>query len=160
MMKPVFWKLSMGPGTEGGDFKHLLEVLDWLRQGLVLVHKDTKAKGTSQKTQGEQFVENERVGDYFYLCHGNKEPGIILLGQFSGPANVLSARREGWAERTFRWIRTSILIKPYEGEPKWWAPNHNSTFIKVPEPELGMFDSAILRPYFGVDLADFGIEMQ
>lgn len=158
-MKPGFWKLSMGPGTAGGDFKHVLEVLDWLRQGLVLVHKETRAKGTSPKSQGEQFIERDRLGDYFYLCHGNKEPGIILLGQFSGPANLFSARREGWAERPFRWIKTSILTKPYEGEQKWWAPNHNSTFVMVPETELAMFESAILRPYFGVELADFRIEI-
>ncbi len=156
-MKPVFWKLSMGPHS--GDFKHLLEVLDWLRQGLVLVHKDTTAKGTSQKSQGELFIERDRIGDYFYLCHGNKEPGIILLGQFIGPANLFSARRDGWAERQFRWIKTSILTKPYEGEQKWWAPNHNSTFVIVPEDDLEMFESAILGPYFGVELANFRIEL-
>jgi 5-methylcytosine-specific restriction protein B len=158
-MKPVFWKLSMGPGSTGGDFKHVLDVLDWIRQGVVLVHKDTRAKGTSQATQGEQFVEADRLGEYFYLCHGNEEPSIILLGQFTGPANLFSARRGGWAERPFRWIRTSILTKPYAGEPKWWAPNHNSTFVSVPDDELGMFETSILGPYFGMELADFRIEV-
>jgi hypothetical protein len=79
-------------------------------------------------------------------------------GQFTGPANLFSARRDGWAERQFTWISTSISTKPYEGEQKWWAPSHNSTFVMVPENELGMFEAAILGPYFGVELADFGIE--
>jgi hypothetical protein len=158
-MLPVFWKLSMGPGTSGDDFKHVLEVVDWIRQGVVLVHKDTKAKGISQKTQGESFVETDRFGEYFYLCHGNEEPSVILLGQFVGPANLFSARGSGWAERPFRWIKTSRLTKPYSGEPKWWAPNHNSTFVVVPEAELGMFESSILDPYFDMELADFGIEV-
>ena len=77
-MQPVFWKLSMGPGTAGEDFKTALQLLDWVRRGVVLVHKDTKAKGTSQTSQGEHFVEPEREGDYFYLCHGNNEPAVIL----------------------------------------------------------------------------------
>ncbi len=156
--QPVFWKLSMGPGTAGGDFKNILEVLDWLRHGLVLVHKDTKAKGTSQKTQGQAFVERDRLGEYFYLCHGNQEPAILLLGQFTGHANFFSDRGHGWADRQFRWIKTSTSTKPYKGEQKWWAPNHNSTFIEVPESELGMFESDILTPYFDLKLADFRIE--
>ena len=114
-MKPVFWKLSMGPGSSGGDFSHFLEVLDWIRQGVVLVHKDTKAKGTMLAKQGERFVERKRNGEYFYLCHGNRKPSVILLGQFTGPANLFTARRGGWAERPFRWIKTAILAKQYRG---------------------------------------------
>ncbi len=38
----------MGPGTAGEDFKTVLDVLDWVRRGVVLVHKNTRAKGTSQ----------------------------------------------------------------------------------------------------------------
>ena len=154
-MKPVFWKLSMGPGNAGEDFPHVLDVMDWVRQGIVLVHKDTKAKGTVQTTQGENFVDQAKVGDYFYLCHGNQEPSIILLGQFTGPANLFSARKGGWADRPFRWIKTAILPKQFSGEAKWWAPNHNSTFVVVPEDELGQFEAAILKPYFCMALADF-----
>jgi len=156
--QPVFWKLSMGPGNYGGDFKDILEVLDWLRQGLVLVHKDTGAKGKLQKTQGQAFVERERVGEYFYLCHGNREPAILLLGQFTGHANLFSTRGHGWADRQFRWIKTSVSTKPYKGDQKWWAPNHNSTFIEVPENELKLFETDILKPYFKLRLAHFGIQ--
>jgi len=158
-MNPVFWKLSMGPGSSGEDFKNLLVVLDWIRQGVVLVHKDTRAKGTSKTTQGTRFMEPDRLGEYFYLCHGNEEPAVLLLGQFSGPTNVFSARGEGWADRPFRWIKTSASTKRYKGEQKRWAPNDNSTFSMVPEGELAMFESAILQPYFEMDLADFGIEI-
>ena len=154
-MKPLFWKLSMGRGSTNSDFRHVLEVVDWVRQGVVLVHKDTPAKATVQTTQGELFVEHAKIGDYFYLCHGNEEPSIILLGQFTGPANLFSARGDGWADRPFRWIKTSINPKPFGGEAKWWAPNHNSTFVAVPEDELSMFEAFILKPYFGMALADF-----
>ena len=158
-MKPVFWKLSMGPGTACDDFGHVLEVVDWVRQAIVLVHKDTKAKGVSQTTQGRLFVEKAQIGDYFYLCHGNEEPSIILLGQFTGPANLFSARRDGWAERPFKWIKTSLNPKRFSGDAKWWTPNHNSTFVLVPEHELELFEESILRPYFEISLADFRVEI-
>ncbi|MFN9248633.1 MAG: hypothetical protein ACK6DS_16340, partial [Planctomycetota bacterium] len=122
-MKVSFWKLSMA----GDDFKSLLEVLDWVRRGVVLVHKDTRAKGTLPTTQGQHFTSPERIGDYFYLCHGNHEPSVLLLGQFTGPPNLFCERGHGWAERPFRWIKTSVSTKVYSGQPKWWAPNHNST---------------------------------
>ncbi|MBW3600071.1 MAG: hypothetical protein KY475_22710 [Planctomycetes bacterium] len=158
-MNPVFWKLSMGRGNASQDFRNLLEVLEWLRHGLVLVHKNTPAKGTSQKTQGELFVEAERTGNYFYLCHGNEEPAVLLLGQLVGPANLFSDRGEGWADRRFRWIRTSKSTKRFRGKQKWWAPNHNSTFVVVPDNELGEFEAAILGPYFDLELADFRISV-
>jgi hypothetical protein len=156
-MNPTFWKLSMGPGGSGEDFNTLLDVVDWVRRGIVLVHKNTRAKGTSTETQGEQFVQPEREGEYFYLCHGNQEPSILLLGQFVGPPNYLCDCGHGWAERPFRWIKTSKLAKKYDGPSKWWTPNHNSTFIRVPTDEWPMFESDILTPYFGFHLADFGV---
>jgi len=39
---------------------------------------------------------------------------------------------------------------------KWWSPNHRSTFIKVPEHELSMFEEEILIPFFGLHLKDYG----
>ena len=33
------------------DFANVLEVFDWLRQGVVLVHKDTPAKGKTSKNK-------------------------------------------------------------------------------------------------------------
>jgi 5-methylcytosine-specific restriction protein B len=155
-MKPRFWKLSMS----GDSLKNILEVLEWIRQGVVLVHKDTGAPGGAKTPQGTHFVQPERTGDYFYLCHGNNEPGVLLLGQFSGPANVFSAKREGWAERPFRWIKTATSTRKYEGEKKWWTPNADTTFIQVPVAELGMFEELILRPYFGCRLCDFRVAIE
>ena len=156
-MQPAFWKLSMGPGTAGEDFKTVLEVLDWIRRGVVLVDKNTRAKGTKQTTQGENFIELEREGDYFYLCHGNREPAVILLGQFTGPPNLLCERGYGWTERPLGWIRTLKSPKSYLGQDKWWAPSHNSTFIRVPDSELMLFEAEILTPYFDLDFKRFQI---
>jgi hypothetical protein len=155
-MEPASWKLSMA----GDDFKSVLEVLDWLRRGVVLVHKDTRAKGKSEVSQGQHFVEHERIGDYFYVCHGNHEPAVLLLGQFTGPPNLFCERGHGWAERTFNWIRTSISTKSYNGQPKWWAPNHNSTFTRIPDSDFAEFEPGILVPFFELHLADFRITVE
>lgn len=148
-----FWKVSMGRD----DFPTILDVVEWLRRGVVVVHKDTKAKGTSSESQGQSFIAPERIGDYFYLCHGNHEPSVILLGQFTAPPNVFCDKGHGYAERPFRWIRTSKLTRKYRGKKRWWAPSENSTFTRVPPEQLNEFESVILQPYFDIRLEDFGI---
>lgn len=156
-MNPTFWKLSMGPGNAAKDFPTVLDVLDWLRRGVVLVHKNTLPQATSSESQGEHFVDPARDGEYFYLCHGNQDPSIIMLGQFNGPTNYLCERGDGWAERPFRWIKTARLAKTFGGPHKWWTPNHNSTFVRVPQSDWPLFESEILIPYFGFRLSDFGV---
>src|SRR5262249_26797538 len=66
--------------------------------------------------RGQAFRREGPDRELLLPCHGNEEPSIILLGQFTGPANLLSARRGGWADRPFRWIKTSINPKPFGGE--------------------------------------------
>jgi len=148
-MRPVFYKLSHG--TEHFNYNEILESID---KKLVYVHKDTGAKGTSAKTQAEDFID-AHIGDYFYLTYGSKR--IYLLGQFIGPVNYFSSKEEGWLDRPFRLIRTAISDKRYEGKQYWWAPNHDSTFIKVKKEDLNLFEELILDPYFNISLDDFGL---
>lgn len=148
-----FWKLSMGPGAYA-EFKNLLLVLDWLRQGQVLVHRNTGPVGLSSETQGEKFVSPDRDGDYFYLCHGNEKPSILLLGRLKGPVETLTiGRRKGWASRRFDWIKTSTKSAKFTGVGKGWTPNHNSTFVEVPQNDLAKFEDRILVPFFELKLA-------
>ncbi len=79
-MAGQFWKLSMGPGATTNEFRRLEGVQRWIDRGVVLLHEDTGVG------QGELFLEPDRVGDFFYLCHGNRNgTGIILLGRFTEP---------------------------------------------------------------------------
>ncbi len=149
-MQPTFWKLS-----QGTDYFTRTELSSSVEQKLVYVHLKTPAKGQSSVTQAQYFIEAE-IGDYFYLTHGNK--GIYLLGQFTGPVNVFSALGDGWADRPFRLIRLANSNVGYEGPNKWWSPNNNSTFIPVPDDEIGEFEQHILKPFFGISLEDYGIE--
>jgi hypothetical protein len=165
MKKPAFWKLSMGKG----DFHDILEVIDWLGQGLVLAHNQTKKKAFAQESQGEQFVHPDRDGDYFYLCHGNRTTahprrGIILLGRFTGPSVSVRHHRwtddDGWAGRQFEWIKTAISPKKLIGEyRKQWTPRDNSTFIKVPLRDLKEFESVILKPYFDLSFSKLRLKL-
>jgi 5-methylcytosine-specific restriction protein B len=139
--------------SQGGDFT-AQEILESIEEHLVYVHGKTRAKAGASSSQGEDFV-NAAVGDYFYLTHGNR--GIYLIGQFSGPPNVFSSYEEGWVDRPFRFICAATDIKPYSGPHKRWAPNDNSTFTRVPDDELALFEEQVLGPHFGIRLSQFGI---
>ena len=80
MNKPQFYKLS-----HGTDFFPPTEISLSIQTNLVYVHFSTPAKGRSSNSQGDDFI-NAEIGDYFYLTYGNR--GIMLLGQFTGPANI------------------------------------------------------------------------
>ena len=147
-MTPKFWKLSQGTAQFSTE-----DISRTLEQRLVYIHMKTKAKAGSSRSQAEDFFE-AAIGEYFYLTHGNQ--GIYVLAQFSGPTNLFSAYGEGWLDRPFRFIRASVSTRRYEGPDKWWAPNHNSTFIRIPDEELQMFEEHILVPYFNLQLQDFG----
>jgi len=150
-MKLKFWKLSQSP-----DYFDFQELSSSIENKLVYVHAKTPAKGGSSKTQGDQFIAAE-VGDYFYLTHGNK--GIYLLGQFTGPANILSSKGKGWTDRPYRVIRTAKPNSGYKGDKKWWSPNENSTFTSVKNSDLIMFENNILIPFFNIKLTDYGINI-
>ena len=146
-MQPTFWKLS-----QGSDIFDNSKITKSIKDRLVFVYKYTGAKGTSSTTQGDDFI-NAKIGDYFYLTNGNK--GIFVLGQFISPANYFSEYKKGWIDRQFRLIKHSKKKEPYKGKQKWWTPNDNSTFIKVPRNEHILFEELILKPYFDMSLEDY-----
>lgn len=104
---------------------------------------------------GKNFI-NANIGDYFYLTHGNT--GIYLLGQITGAANCITKLGKGWLDRPFRIIMMSNNKQKYDGPDKWWAPNHNSTFVEIPCDELKLFEEEILQPYFEFKLSKFCIK--
>lgn len=151
-MKPSFWKLS-----QGYDHFSFEELLKSIEDRLVYVHNKTGAKGQLSTTQAEDFV-SASIGDYFYLTHGNTG-GIYLLGQLTGPANFLSTYGDGWIDRPFRIIARAKNQNSYSGDNKWWTPNHNSTFVQIPENELELFEALILKPFFEITFDQHGINI-
>jgi len=130
-MKPTFWKLLQGAEKSRHD-----EIIDSIHTQLVYVHKTASRKTKSLNSQTEDFI-NAEIGDYFYLCHGNQR--IYLLGQFTGPVNLFSEYGQGWLDRPFRFIRSSISNKVFKEKQRRWTPNDASTFIKVPEDQIDDF---------------------
>ena len=142
-LAPTFWKISHGNDCINED-----EAIAFDKRKVIVVHKDTAAKGKSKVSQGEDFIANMKKGDFFYLCRGNS---IRLLGRIdSDEVDENPEKQNGWCERSYTVIAESRDKTAYTGDKKWWTPNDNSTCIPVPTGENSQFDDLILKPYFDI----------
>ncbi len=137
------WKISAG-----ADFFSANKVEEMVKENFVSMANDTKAKGRSPTTQWDDF-RNAPIGDVCYLCHGNNS--IKAIGIFDSDVEESS---DTWKIRKVKWLFKSISNSSYNGQRKWWAPNDNSTFIKVPKNEYDLFESELLLPFFGKKIQD------
>jgi len=141
------WKISHGTNDTGILEEYRLSFED---RKVVVVHKETPAKGFSSFKQGDNFTINIKKGDLFYLCYGNS---IQLLGEItSEKAKPNIELQGGWVEHTYKIIAKSQDYTPYKNTQKWWTPNHNSTCIKVDVTDYSLFEELILKPYFNMDM--------
>lgn len=146
-MKPNFWKIS-----HGNDCISEAEAEAFEKRQVIVVHRDTAAKGKSKVSQGEDFTATMKKGDFFYLCRGNS---IRLLGRIdSDEVNENPEKQDGWCERSYTVITKSRDTSAYTGDKKWWTPNDNSTCIVVPISETQLFEDYILKPYFDITKED------
>ena len=142
-LEPNFWKIS-----HGNDCISDVEATAFEKRQVIVVHKDTAAKGKSKVSQGEDFMATMKKGDFFYLCRGNS---IRLLGRIdSDEVNENPEKQDGWYERSYTVITESRDTSAYSGNKKWWTPNENSTCIVVPKSETQLFEDYILKPYFDI----------
>ena len=133
------WKLSHGLNDFSAD-----ERKSYLQAELGVMH------GETAKNQGENFQEAP-VGDLFFLCHGNDS--LPLVGQFTSMPEPC-AKGDGWLQRRYRVLKPGIKQGSYQGGQKGWTPNYRSTFKQVPAHDLPEFETALLKPFFGTDLAE------
>lgn len=141
------YKISMGSLSND-------EIEECLRESLIVVHQDTKGKGTSSETQAEVF-EGIKEGDYFYLTHGNIPKGMKLLGKVAGrssPSTRDFTGVGGWLQRKFDIVATSVNQTAYKGPAKWWTPNNNSTCIQIKREDLEDANDLLFEPYFNMRL--------
>jgi len=134
------WKVSHGYRDFSGEARNR-----YLIDKIITVHEGTKRGG------GDNFTKKIKVGDYFYLCHGNDE-GIVLFGKITTGISDLEDE-EGWKVRKYEIIKKLELPQRYNGKKKGWTPNNNSTCSMVPPNELDLFNKVILRPYFNLDIS-------
>lgn len=142
------YKISMG------EF-NLEEINEFIKNKKVCVHKDTPSKGKSSESQGSIFENKMKIGDYFYLTHGNSNNPIKLIGRISSNATLTEYNdygNDGWLERSFDFITNSIKNSKYNGIEKWWTPNNNSTLIQIKPNEINEANKLIFEPYFRTKL--------
>jgi len=138
------YKISMGPKDVTDDcFDYLIG------ENLVMVHSNTKPLGQTQTKQGDIFAEEMNIGDYIYICRGNK---LILIGRLTSdpePVEYDNLGDEGWIQRRFESISTALKDDQYRLDQKWWAPNFRSTCWPIPVSELEMANKNLFYPFFG-----------
>jgi 5-methylcytosine-specific restriction protein B len=118
-------------------------------KNLIIVHSNTKAKGTSYQTQGETFSKQMKIGDYFYLCRGNSN--LEVIGKITSDAEECEFEdfgNEGWLQRSYEIIADAENESSYQDEKKWWTPNDNSTCIAIPKHEIDDANNKIFIPFF------------
>ncbi|MBS0402573.1 MAG: AAA family ATPase [Proteobacteria bacterium] len=135
----AIWKLSHGNPPNFTD----AERQQYLDGQWAVMHHDTG------KEQGKRFVEAP-VGALFFLCHGNSPQRI---GQFTSDA-MPCAKGDGWLQRSYRVLKPATRTDRYTANSKYWSPQGNTTFWQVGADDLPEFESTLLKPYFGTDLAE------
>ncbi|MGV3545958.1 MAG: McrB family protein [Pedobacter sp.] len=138
------FKVSMsGKDISEEDFNFFTD------NNLVVVHKNTAAKGTSYQSQGDTFSKQMKIGDYFYLCRGNNN--LEVIGKITSEAEACEHKDfgdEGWLQRSYEIISEAEKDGSYQDEKKWWTPNDNSTCIVIPKNEIGDANRKIFIPFF------------
>lgn len=137
------WKISHG---NDGSFTDV-EREGYITRGIVTVHRETG------RGQGKEFENGMKIGDYFYLCHGNT--GIKVLGRITSKAAQLAGKTQGWLYRNYDLVAQSKLPDyRYTEAQKGWTPNYNSTVWRVPRSDFKEFEKNILTPCFNMKIPD------
>ena len=135
----AIWKLSHGNPPNFTD----AERQQYLDGQWAVMHRDTG------KEQGKKFAAAP-VGALFFLCHGNSPQRV---GQLTSEA-MPCAKGDGWLQRSYRVLKPAQRTDRYTANSKNWSPQGNSTFWQVGAHDLPEFESTLLKPFFGTDLAE------
>ena len=135
----AIWKLSHGNPPNFTD----AERQQYLDSQWAVMHRDTG------KEQGKKFADAP-VGALFFLCHGNS---LQRIGQFTSEA-MPCEKGTGWLKRSYRVLKPAQRTDRYTANSKYWSPQGNSTFGQVGTHDLPEFESTLLKPFFGMDLAE------
>jgi 5-methylcytosine-specific restriction protein B len=146
LLKPhenIFKASMSGKDINESAFNYFVE------HSLVVVHRETSAKGVSYESQGEIFTDKMKVGDYVYICRGNNK--LVAVGQITSEAvdcEYDDMGDQGWAQRHYKLIKESVVTGNYKGADKWWTPNNNSTCIPIKPQDYVLANDVLFKPYF------------
>jgi len=142
------FKISMSERSiDDDDYEYLIN------KNVIAVGSQTKPIGGSNQSQGFTYTNQMKIGDYFYLCRGNKY--IELLGKVSGNAvdcDVEELNIRGFKQRSFNIIQESNIKINYNEKSKRWTPNNNSTCVEIPSGEIPLANELIFTPTFNLKI--------
>lgn len=146
------WKLSESP-----TYFPEPEFNETIQTHRAVIHPETKSKARSSVTQGEAFMEDDRVSDVVFICHGARR--IATIGVFSA-SPIRNYGDSDWIYRSIIPIADAVDGTHFEIEGRpWWSPSDNSTFTEVPKRDWKKFAETVLQPCFGITLENL-IERQ
>jgi|GEM_PF-3746525 len=140
------FKVSMSPKKNeinDTDFGELL------KNNLISLSNKTRSIGAAKRTQAETFIDEMNIGDFFYLCRGNKK--VICIGEIIGdssPCFISSLADRHYIQREFKVISDAVYGGKYYNTKKWWTPNFNSTCIEIPSDDLELANQDLFKPFF------------
>lgn len=147
LLKEAVYKVSMSSNSISE------EIFTYCNQkNLIIVHKDTKAKGREIQTQADTFSKQMRVGDYFYMCRGNQN--LEVVGRIIGDVEECeygNLGAEGWLQRSYEVVEDAKNEDPYQEKKYWWTPNDNSTCTEIKKHEINLANEQIFIPFFKVE---------
>lgn len=154
--KARFWKISH---SQKNEWLNKEERTILFNERLISIHSLKENRNDQKKDrQAYCFMHEMNVGDYFYLCHGNKEnDSVILLGKVMSDwkeCTVLGIKKD-WICRDYKVIINSTNSHKYDTTlcpDKGWAPCRPNTLYKVKPNEFEDFSENILKSYFGITL--------
>lgn len=145
--------------SHGTDFFDHETIQYCITNNLAIIHEETGSKGRQSFSQFELF-ESAKIGDVFYLTHGNS--GVLLIGQFVDESILdfdYRQKPDGWKQRKYKLLFYSPEIKSYKGTRSWWSPNDPSTFVQINQRDFNEVNESLFIPHFKVEL-DPNIDVQ
>lgn len=140
------YKVSMseyGTGIDEDAFTYFND------KNLIVVHESTNAIARSSISQGDIFETQIKLGDYFYLCRGNRN--LEVIGKITSNAEKCEYKNfgsEGWLQRSYEIVAEATSEDSYQDIKKWWSPNNNSTCSEIPKNEMQDANTKLFIPFF------------
>lgn len=137
------------------------KIIVWRKKNIVVVHSDTHSIATSNIHQGNTFIKDMKIGDYFYLCHGSKY--FIAFGRITSVAKPLPLTEsdpnvEGYYYREYEVIQNPINKDKYTGKKHWWSPTGNTTIVEIKSKLINLANDFIFKKYFALEIKSTIIE--
>lgn len=140
------YKISMGSDHFSDE-----EFDTLLQEQKIVVNKDTKPLASSYTSQGDIFMNEMQIGDYFFVSRGNTRMGLIgKIATDAAPSTNEGWADSGWCERSFELVQPATNNSSYKGDSRWWTPNFNSTCYPVNENDLDFANMNLFEPHFSL----------